>query len=683
MHEKSKAVSREASKRRARIATVVIVFLFLVGAVFYLRTSGQLDPQKQAALAASYAERGEVRRAIIEYKNILQDDPQNVEARLALGELFLGVKDGVSAYQELDKLKRQGVATGNVDTLLLRALLLQGQFSQVLGELISPPETMAEVDLALLRGEAQLGLGNNEAAQKSFEEALRLDPSSQEARRFLAQVALVSGDPTVAKSHIDELLGDEASDVEALVVQGELDYLNRDLAASRKTFEQALGISDEHLLARYGLTRTLLAMGEAQAALPHIEYLIEANPNRPAGYFFKAVAHRQLNEVNLTRDALNEVLRIAPDHPASLLMSGVLNTEQGNHNQAEQQLERYVELTPGNPRGVKLLGTLYINGGKFQESIRLLDDYSQQQNPDAEILALLGTAHMALGDHQRATEYLRQASSLRAESAKVRAQLALSYLSASETEQAIVELESALVLDPQYQLAEYLLMFSHLQAAQYDAALEVGAQLASASPGNPVPPNLIGRVYEMQGNLQAARDSYQHAIDVDSAYVPASLNLARLMMQDDVAQAKRQYESALAVQPDNATALQALAAIAKRQGRGDESLKYLAAAVDADENALRSRIILATEYLARGDFTSAAPVLDEAHAIAPQHPQVATLYAQMHMAKGEFAKAIEGLSTIIEKYPNVADTYYLLGKAYARSADYESASRSWEQTIEL
>ena len=69
-----------------------------------------------------------VRAAVIELKNALQRDPDNAEARLLLGEVYVLVGDGAAAEKELGVAERLGIEKAKFVVALGRALLLQGRF---------------------------------------------------------------------------------------------------------------------------------------------------------------------------------------------------------------------------------------------------------------------------------------------------------------------------------------------------------------------------------------------------------------------------------------------------------------------------------------------------------------------------------------------------------------------------
>ena len=86
-------------------------------------SADRLERGQQAYTAEEY------RAAIIDAKNVLQEEPQNVDARLLLGRASVQVGDGISAEIELRRAVELGTEFAAVAVDLGRAMLLQEKFT--------------------------------------------------------------------------------------------------------------------------------------------------------------------------------------------------------------------------------------------------------------------------------------------------------------------------------------------------------------------------------------------------------------------------------------------------------------------------------------------------------------------------------------------------------------------------
>src|SRR5450830_1543025 len=116
--------------------------------------------------AQQYRQKGEARAAIIQLKNLLQQEPDNAAARLLLGSIYIDTGEALSAEKELRKAKSLGLAAQQVMPLLGKAWLMLGQYDKVLAEIADDAAQPASV--LALRGDALLALGRQDEARAVF-----------------------------------------------------------------------------------------------------------------------------------------------------------------------------------------------------------------------------------------------------------------------------------------------------------------------------------------------------------------------------------------------------------------------------------------------------------------------------------------------------------------------------------
>ena len=105
------------------IFTVMLLLIFSIASV--QADSAKIESARQAAL------QGEVRTGIIQLKDILQQDPENAEARFTLGEIYLRYGDAASAEKELRRAQLLGIPATRVSELILDAYLAQAKFEEI------------------------------------------------------------------------------------------------------------------------------------------------------------------------------------------------------------------------------------------------------------------------------------------------------------------------------------------------------------------------------------------------------------------------------------------------------------------------------------------------------------------------------------------------------------------------
>ena len=128
------------------IRHIVMVFL----ASFILSACGEAyTDTEHLARAKEFRDRGEVQASIIELKNALSINPENLEARWTLGQIYLETGSGADAEKELRRAMSLGLDAQAATVPLARAILQQGRFEEVV-ELISGADSTDNAEGAVL-----------------------------------------------------------------------------------------------------------------------------------------------------------------------------------------------------------------------------------------------------------------------------------------------------------------------------------------------------------------------------------------------------------------------------------------------------------------------------------------------------------------------------------------------------
>ena len=658
--------------------------IFVAVTVAYFWSQSNLDAADYYQRAQTLHSEGNPKAAIIELKNALQNDATHLDSRWLLGEIYLALGDGLGAEKEFEHAKELGKQGPEVRINLLRAMLLQLRWEEVIGALLTGPTVDQDPGLLLIRARANLGRAKLELVRPDLEAALELDPELSEAQRLLARLAIFEKNSDEAERLIDQSLEHSSEDLESWVIKGEIAFSKGELEEARTAFTNALGISNDHLLARAGMTRTLLALREPDAALEHIDFLALANPHNPTSYYLRALVAQQKRDMDGMQDSLREVLRVVPSHGPSLRLLGAIHYERKENEQAEEFLSRYLDVVPTDLTATRLLGAIYIKQREFERAISILETAVEQLSNDAQTLALLGTAYMGKGDFETANDYLQWAASQQPDAAAIRAQLGLSYLALGNTVEGEQELRSATTFNPEFHVTNYLLVQVHLNKGEFDEALKIAAMLATAEPENPLPHYMMGNIHERMGDTDKARQLYVQALSIKPDYSSAELSLARLDLKaGDVADSKNHYQTVRKREPGNLTALRGLAYIARQEGHRKLTIALLDEIRKTDPQDLKTRLTLVGEYLDEKDHKSALRVLEEAKALAPDNLSVLSAFGEIQLAKGDYQTALITFSKLTEQAHLAADAHFRLGVAQARSGKLKKAQASWEQALSL
>lgn len=659
-------------EKRAGLAFAIVCVLMAYAGI----ASATAD---YAQSAQRFLSQGKNRAAVIQLKNALQANPNDAQARLLLGTTYLKLGQSADAEKELRRARALGVARSKWIRPLGTAYLDRGNAKAVLDEIKEDAKDSSNVHAIVLalRARAELMRGNNDLAQSSIQQALKLSDTDADVLLAAAQIAMVQKDRAAAAAYVRKAMLVAPERVEPLVLHGELLLSDGKLKDALQAFSKAVSINPGHVGARLAQLSTMLALGQYSEAKNALEWLNQHVPGHPLVQYFNAVLAFQNKDYDTARSNLELALRSAPNYAPARLLAGAVAYAQGRLESAEDDLSRYLVVRPGYLPASKLLAAVRLKRRDPNAALALLTPLERAAPQDAQLLALIGSAYYQKRDFARGTEYLSKAAKLAPDMAAIRMQLGVGNLALGKTSQAVSDLQAAVDMGSAPVQADVLLILVEIQRRHFDKALTLGEAMAKRHADSPVAQNLLAAAYIGKGDRTQARAHLNKALELDPKYITAYINLAKMAEKDHKPDAARaQYELALKQKPGNMGALLGLAALEERSGKPDEARALVIKARDANPNAIEPGVLLTRYYLANGDGLkglSAARQLADAH---PNNPGALKLLGDAQLAAGETASAVITFKRLADMQPKNIGAQLLVARAYIAQKDRDQARKT-------
>lgn len=635
--------------------------------------------------ARQYQQKGESKTAIIELKNALQKDGNNGQARLLLGEVYIEAGDPVSAEKELRKAKALGVKPSDILPLLGRAMLMMGQFEQVLNEIKLDAASPDQMAVVAVRANAYFGLGAVGQAKELFELVLKKQANLSDlsdALLGLARIAVSQQQFDHAGELIERALAGQPGNIESLRLKGDLLRMRGKNEAALPVYRQILALRPDHSFARIDIANLYIQAGQFAAARTELDAARKRAPNSLMLLNTQALLDFREGKYKSALDAVQQVLRAAPDHMPGILLMGAVQLALGSQDQAEQYLRRFLEANPRHLYASKMLASIELGKGKPDLVVDMILPLLQDHPDDTELLALIGEAHMRAQRFGKAAEYFEKASALSPQAASLHTALGVSWLGMGENARAIAELERASSLNAKGSPAGVMLVMTLLRTKDYDKALAAVKTLEQTQPSNPLVYNLKGGVYLAKQDLKLASSSFEQALKVDPTYMPAMENLAQIdLAEKKPEQARRRYEAALAKDQKNISLMTALAKLAAAQGNKGEALRWLERA--SKDDALQPSMLLSGFYLQTGETQKALSLAQTLQTNNPSNPEVLALLAQIEYSSGNRAAALESYTKLALLQPDSADLQMRVANIELLQKDFSGAMQSVKKALKL
>ncbi len=627
---------------------------------------GELVERARTALADR-----DMEAAVIDLKSALRADPEFVEARRLLGEVYIELDAGALAEKELDRARQLGDESTELHLLRARAQLLQGNTTKAAMTAREHRPAEPGADYHVLLGDIAAARGDFDQAREAYDAARAIAPDGVEPVLGLAAVALAETDYELAERWVSQAETLAERDPAVALARGDLEFMRERLEPAQAAYTHAIELQSRNLPARFGLTRVLLMQQDAAGALQQLDELQRMVPRSIEVKYLRgyALALREDRENAIVQ--LRQVLRDSPDDARAQLVLAILLAAEGQFEQALELADKFNRRFPRYAPGAKVLASIQLRDRRARDAVGTL---SAVEEKDADVERLLGSALFASGEFVKAGTYLEAAAKRSPGAAGLQTQLAMANIASGHVPEGIANLEEALSVDPQQDSARALLIYTLLRSGDYDTALLKAEEYTRAEPDSARAHNFRGVALLRLGRLEEARAALAEALELQPDYVAAAINLADLdVIAEDAEAARARMQALLKGDPDNVEAMMYLARLDYAQGDFAGALQRLEAIRAASPRGLVARLELARSYLSMGLLEQARPIVEELRGIAPDTPAVLAVRAETALLGGDVAQALSLAQQLVAADPEGFEANYQLGLAQLASGALDQA----------
>lgn len=654
---------------KTRSWMVFIVWLL----VSWRNAHGESDP---LANARKYLDKGQTKAAVIELKNHLQEHPDDVAARLLIGEVYLKMGDAPAAAKAYERARDLHASKEQWLLPLGQAYLQQNDAAAVLREIKPDPDAPPALQARILGtiGTAYARIGDLVKAQEHFDAALKLDAHASEALLGLALLAMGRSDYPQAIRLAEKVVAQNPENLMAYALLGEAQRITGDYRGALQTYDKALAVRPGHLESLLGRAHIHLVRGRLEDAAKDLEQARKTAGDIPLTLYLEGMMAYERGKFEEAFETAQKVTNLIPEYFPARLLLGTAAYQVGKLEIADRELTLFNRAYPDQLLGAKILAATRLKQGRPAEAIPVLKAVEPNHGNDVQLLGLLGTASLQAGQVQEGNAYLARAAALDPKSAAIKAQMGLGQMAAGNIEAAIGDLKAAAQLDDKLYQADTMLVLALLQAKNYDQAIEAAAKVAAKMKDDPMGENLLGAAYMAKGDTQAAQEHWNAALRIKPGYAAAAANLARLeMSRNRPEEAIRHFREVLKADPDNVVALVGLAGIAEAQRDYGKMEEYLLRAREKNPQAIEPGLLLTRYYVLQNQPLKAIEIARDTYEKNPENPAVLESLAKTQLANRQLADAIATTKKLIGLAPAVPDHQLLYAKLLRQNGESQAA----------
>jgi tetratricopeptide (TPR) repeat protein len=684
------------------------------GRARWARTAGALAWLALAAIAGcgddasrlqAHLERGEkyleekqYPEAILEFKNMLQIDPNQAKAHYGLARAYLGSKQAQRAFWELQETVRLDPEHADARLEYAQFLLLgkkeelEEAIKQADAVLAKKPDLLSGL---LLKGRALQTLERFDEASAVYEHAMQTAPSegapilllatlqrsrgelerAEELFRKLAEVSpgfasyaalagFLAGDPArdaeTEKLYREALeRAQEAEKPAAYAALANFYYARERWDDTESLLRTGIETVGDDLELVYTLARFYHARGDTQRADEMIQQATQAKPDDPKPFLVLSAYRGRNGDLPGALAAAEDALKADPEDLAARLRRAELLVDIGFRSQDK------VKIAEGRAAVTKVLA-------------------GDAANPEA--LFVQSKIELAEGQPENAVTSLRRAIDKRPGWPQAHMLLGSALFLRKDLPGARAELARALELDAGLVDAAKLLSRVHAALGDDDLALEVGRKvLAAEEPGNEDVKLriLLAQSLARQRRLDdAAREL--SAIPAEKRDAEAWYALGRVeLLRGNLEPGRAHLLRAQELDATRYEVLRALLDLDVKQGRLADSAQRIGAALKSKPDDPKLVQLDGEVALYSGDQATAEARFKRAIDLDPNDLAGYEKLARYMMVTGRPDEVVKTYETALEKNPDQATLHLTLGSLFELQGHADKAIARYEDAVRL
>lgn len=379
----------------------------------------EMDPSNataRMALARSETEKGNYQRSLELAKPVLAEFKQSPEGLLILATDLFKTGDRSSAAALVESSRRLAGVPPVWSVRFAQLLVENGLVSDGIDILERARKAdPSSYELAFALGGAYLVKGDPVRALEAYDLALGLKPVSVMALRQAAVVAERQGELERSLSYWVRAKKLVADDPEVLLGFGRVCLKMDLLEDAEPALVRAAGLRPGEATYQYTLAVAKVGKRQYEAAQGLLEPLVEKRPDDAAlQYALGSVLYMQ-GQLTEADARLRESLRLDPEQLASHYYLALVARDQGHDAEAVEMLEELLRLHPDHASSCEALGGLLMNGRRYGEAERLLRRAIELNPKSVKANYQLGLLLARTGRREEADKQLEMAKSLREE----------------------------------------------------------------------------------------------------------------------------------------------------------------------------------------------------------------------------------------------------------------------------
>jgi tetratricopeptide (TPR) repeat protein len=364
--------------------------------------------------------------------------------------------------------------------------------------------------------------------------------------------------------------------------------------------------------------------------------------------------------------------------------SGQRYFEKGKYREAVIEFVNAIKIDPRFAEAHHQLAETYLRlqqgQGAYQELTRTVELQPENYQARIELASLLIMGH----DFQQAQEQTNLLLQKRPNDPAVHSTVSGLLLGQGNFSGAIEEMQKAVALAPSRWELHLELGMLQLRNNQPDAAEASFRKVIELNPKAMQAQLLLGNYYQSRSRFSEAEQQFHNAMGMDPKSPDPRAALARLYLAEGKkADAEGVLKQAKHDFPDNSAGYRLLGDFYFMTGDVDKATAEYGALYQEHPKDLQVKKNYIPLLIQTKRFAEARRLDDEILKTNPNDDDALVYQSQMQISDGDVNGAAQKLQTVIKNAPKNSEAHYVLGVAFEKLGNLESAEGEWREALRL
>ena len=599
--------------------------------------------------------------------------PENFRALELAGMTELRLGANVQAEALLAKALQLEAGLPMARRGLVTAYVRQGRLDKAMSALpVDVERNDRDPGMMALAGQVYMLHGDVERAQRYFARASNLDPKDPAKRTSLAVSRLASGQGDAALGELQSIAASDDGVVADMALINAL-LQERKVDQALKAIDALEKKRPADVMPVFLRGRALLLKRDAVGARKAMERVLEIDPNYFPAVGVLAVLDNADKRPDDARARLEAAIKRQPGNvQAHLALVELRQANGADKTELATLLRKVVEAAPSSPLPRLLLAEHHLRHSEPKDALVVAQQAVSALPDNVQLLDVLGRAQSANGEHNQAQASFNRMAALQPQSSLPFLRMASANLIAGDRDAASQNLRKALEIEPK-----------SLEAQQGQVSLAMAAQ----KPGDALaisravqkqrPKEQVG--YMLEGEIHAAGKAWDKAADAFRAGLKqvASPELAVRLHDVLLSAAKKPEADRWAAewsrtQPKDAAFPFYLGSRALTLNELPESLRHFerVVAIQPENAAALNNLAWLKGQLGRDGALADA---ERANALAPNQPAFMDTWAMLLSSANQHERALEMQKKVVQLQPQVLEFKLNLAKIQIKAGNKDAA----------